>query len=142
MDLFSLTTAAVPLAVYMLIIGALNLRRRPYVQSGFADTILVGLAVSGMALVGPMDLFVPETAAYRFGWLLRLLLLALYMLVLLLVALSRRPRMVVYNVRFNDVRTAMAEVVRAFDDSSHWAGRSAYLPTRGLDFFVESERCP
>ena len=139
MDLFSLTTATVPLAAYMLIVGALHLRRRPCVQSGFADTMLLGMAVSGMILVGPLDFFVPETAAYRFGWFFRVLLLALYVLILLLVAISRRPRIVIYNARYRDLRTAIADVVNQLDSTAYWAGRSAYLPALGVDFFVDPE---
>jgi hypothetical protein len=139
MDLFSLITALVPMAVYLLVLGALHLRRRPYVQTGFADTMLLGMALSGMVLVGPLDLFIPETAAYRFGWFFRVLLVALYVLILLLVAISRRPRMVIYNVRFRDLRPAIEEVVSALDSSAHWSGRSAYLPASGVDFFIDPE---
>jgi hypothetical protein len=139
MDLFSLITATVPLAAYLLSLGALHLHRRPYVQSGFADTMLLGLAVSGMVLVGPLDLFVPATAAYRFGWFVRVLLLALYLLLLLLVAISRRPRIVIYNARYGDLRKPLADVVSQLDASAYWAGRSAYLPAQGVDFFVDPE---
>ncbi|GAG67324.1 unnamed protein product, partial [marine sediment metagenome] len=75
----------------------------------------------------------------RFGWFFRVLLLVLYLLVVLLVAISRRPRMVIYNACYRDVRTDIAKVVGALDASAYWAGRSAYLPTRGVDFFVDPE---
>lgn len=139
MDLFALAAALVPVAIYMLILGSMHFRGRPYVLSGFADTMLLGLAVSGMVLIGPLDLFVPELAAFHFGWFFRVLLIALYLLILLLVAISRRPRIVIHNAQFDELRSTIVDIVSQLDDSSFWAGRSAYLPKRGLDFYVDPE---
>ena len=92
MDPFHLCVALGPVAVYLLLIGAVNLLRRPFVVSGTRDAAAMGLAVSGLVIVGPVELFFPIEAAIRFGSLVWLLLVALYGLTLVLVLLTLRPR--------------------------------------------------
>ena len=138
-DLFTIVCALLPIAAYLLVIGSFQLRRRSTVISGFMDTLLLGFAVGGLAMIGPLDLFVPETAAYRFGSLLRVLLLVLYVLILLLVAMARRPRMVVLNASESHVMETLGELTRGMDDQTVWAGYAAHLPQRKLDLHVEFE---
>ena len=138
-DLFSVICAMLPIAAYLLIVGGLQLRRCSTVISGFADTLMLGFAIGGLAMVGPLDLFVPEIAAYRFGSALRLLLLVLYVLIVLLVAMARRPRMVVLNASESRVLETLRELTRELDDRTTWSGNAAYLPQRKLDLHVEFE---
>ena len=47
MDPFRLCLALGPVAIYLLLIGAINMFRRPFLVSGTRDTATLGLALSG-----------------------------------------------------------------------------------------------
>ncbi len=137
MTLLVIVWAVVPLAIYFLWIGCLQLRTGATVLSGFADTLCLGLGLSGLILVGPCELFLPEAAANRFGWFARVLVVVLYALTLVLVALVRRPRIVIYNVTRRQWQPALAEVLSSADAEAIQFGRSASLPTLGVDFSID-----
>ena len=67
MDSLHFCIAVVPLAVYLLMMGLLNLRRRPFVTTGARDAATLGIGVIGFVIAGPMELFFPEGAASQFG---------------------------------------------------------------------------
>ena len=82
----------------------------------------------GFATAGPLELFLPEAAAFRFGRLVWVLLLSLYCLVAALVILSLRPRIVIYNLSGEELRPALAAVVQKLDPQSRWVGETIDLP--------------
>ena len=98
MDPFSLCLAFGPLAIYLLLVGAINLSGRPFLVSGSRDMAAMGLAVSGLVMVGPVQLFYPLAASMRYGLLIWVFLVGLYVMVLVLVLLLVRPRLVIYNI--------------------------------------------
>jgi hypothetical protein len=97
-DPFRLAIALVPVAAYVLLLGVVNARRRPFLTSGGSDLTALGVALSGLMFVGPMELFRPEAATREFGNYIWLVLLLFYWLWLLLVVLVSRPRLVIYNI--------------------------------------------
>lgn len=132
--------ALVPLAIYLFLIGAINLATRPRVVSGALDTFALGLALAGFVLVGPLELFVPAATAFRLGGWIWLLLFACYLLTLILIVLIRRPRIVIYNVAAEDLRAALLDVVADMDEEVRWAGESVCLPNLGVQFYLEISR--
>jgi hypothetical protein len=106
--------------------------------SGARDSAALGLAVAGFVVAGPMELFFPEAAAVRFGSLVWGLLIAFYVLCLSLVVLLGRPRLVIYNATFDQVRPVLAEAAAAIDDQSRWAGESLYMPQLGVQLSIET----
>ena len=60
LDPFRLCVAVVPLALYLLLLGGLNLRRRPTVVSGGIDLAALACGIVGLAAIGPLELFLPE----------------------------------------------------------------------------------
>lgn len=136
-DPFRLCLALGPVAVYMVLVGAVNLFRRPLLVSGTRDTAALGLAVSGLILVGPIELFVPVEAVLAFGSKVWIFLILLYVLVLVLVLLMSRPRLVIYNVTIAELRPALADVAAAQDDDARWAGDSLVLPNLGVRLHME-----
>ena len=92
MDPLHVSIALGPLAVYFCLLGCLNLSRRPLITTGPRDTAALGVAISGLVLVGPMELFLPDAAAVEFGWKVWVLLLTLYGLGLTLIVLLMRIR--------------------------------------------------
>src|SRR5688572_189670 len=86
-----------PLATYLLVLGAINLSRRPLLTTGGRDAAALALALAGLAAAGPMELFMPERAAVYIGGWVWVLLLTVYFLAVVLLILSMRPRLIVYN---------------------------------------------
>lgn len=140
MDKLHLCIAITPLAIYLLWLARVNLRRRPTVISGFRDAFYLALAVSGFATAGPLELFLPETAAFRFGVWVWLLLIVLYCLVASLAILSLRPRIVAYNLSSDELRPALASAVQKLDPQARWVGDTVDMP--GVEIHLHHERSP
>ncbi len=139
-DALHLSIALGPLAVYLLLLGFINLSTRPFVTTGARDVGALGLAIAGLIVAGPMELFLPEAATHRFGGYVWLLLLAFYGLCLTLLVLLLRPRLVIYNVNPDQLRAVLAEVVTELDADARWAGDSLVLPKMGVQLHVELSR--
>lgn len=137
-DPLRLAIALVPLASYCLLIGIINARRRPYLTTGGADLAALGAALSGLVLVGPIELFRPEDASAEYGSYVWLFLLAFYWLSVWLTVLLARPRLVIYNISSEELRPILAETARAIDPEARWAGDSLSLPTQGVQLHLES----
>lgn len=137
-DPLRLSIALVPLAAYLLLLALVNLRRRPFLTSGGSDLAALGVALSGLAFVGPLELFRPEAATNEFGNFIWPVLLVFYWLWVLLVVLVVRPRLVVYNVSVEELHSVIAEAASRLDADSRWAGNSLALPNLGVYLHLES----
>jgi hypothetical protein len=137
-DPFRLSIALVPLAAYLLLLALVNLRRRPFLTTGGSDLAALGVALSGLAFVGPLELFRPEAATAEFGNYIWPIMLAFYWLWLLLAVLLARPRVVVYNVSTEELHPVLAEAASRLDPDSRWAGNSLVLPNLGVLLHLES----
>jgi hypothetical protein len=137
MDPLHLCIALGPLAVYFLVLGLLNLSRYPFLTTGARDLGALGVAVSGLAVAGPMELFFPETAAARFGGFAWVLLLAMYGLLVLLVCLLARPRLVIYNLGETELREVLARLLPQIDKHAQVTGDTLLLPTLGVQAHIE-----
>lgn len=138
MDTFSACLAFGPIAVYLIALGAINLAGRPLVVTGTRETISLGLALLGLAIVGPMQLFMPQQAASWFGQLVWLLLVSFYLLCLALAILLSRPRLVIYNVSHDDLRAALDDVARVLDADAAWAGKALSMPHAHVHLQLDS----
>lgn len=130
----ALWIALVPLGCYLLGLAWAHLRRRPLAVSGVFDGAVLAVAVSGLAVVGPLALLVPVTGGSPWSWPVLAFLFALCVAVCVLVS---RPRMVVYNITVEQFRPLVAEVVSSLDPKARWAGESAALPDRGFQLHIE-----
>jgi hypothetical protein len=137
MDPLHLTIALLPVATYFLVMGLINRTSRPFLTNGLRDALALAIAVSGFAMVGPLKLFIPETAISRFGVYVWFMLLALYCLGASLVALLIRPRLIFYNVTSRELRPYLASVVERIDNQARWAGDSLLLPGLGVHLHLE-----
>ncbi len=129
--------AAVPLASYLLLLGLINSRRRPFLTSGGCDVMALGVALSGLMFVGPIELFRPEAATQSFGNYIWLFLLCFYFLWLLLMMLLGRPRLVIYNISAEELHPLLAELAPKLDASARWAGNQLSLPTAGVQIHID-----
>jgi hypothetical protein len=120
-DPLHLAIAITPLGGYLLLLGVLRILPRPRVVSGVQDTVWVGIAISGLVVAGPFELFMPEAAALRFHGFVWLLLLGLYAMLVTLLALLMRPRVIIYNISADALRPVVSEVVGRLDRDARWA---------------------
>ncbi len=137
-DPLRLSIAVLPLVSYGLLLGIINARKKPFLTSGGADLATLGMALSGLMFVGPIELFRPEAAAAEFGSYVWLFLLVLYWLCIWLAILLARPRLVIYNISSEEIRPVLAEAARSVDPQARWAGDSLSLPTVGVQLHLES----
>jgi hypothetical protein len=137
-DPLRLAIALVPLAAYTLVLGLINLRRQPLVVSGGSDLCAVGIALSGLMFIGPMELFRPEAATIELGNYVWALLLALYLLVVLLAMLVARPRIVIYNIGPEELHPVLAQAASRLDAEARWAGNHLSLPRLGVQLHLDS----
>jgi len=136
LDPLHVALAIGPMAVYLLVLGLLNLSRRPLVITGGRDLFALGIALSGFVVIGPLDLFMPLAAATHFGVWIWPLLLGLYVLILLLIVLISRPRLVVYNVLPGEVRVILQRMIDRLNLPHTWAGNSLSLPNWGIELHM------
>ena len=161
MDPFRVCLALGPVAIYLVVLGLLNLSRRPLLVSGGRDAAALGLAAAGLVFVGPVELlfpdrFVPHVGAWsgllpalREGAFSGLLLLAshllpvafyvaAYGLTLAMIVLMLRPRLIVYNISLDQLRPILAETVEQIDPGVRWAGDSLTLPGAGVHLYIDN----
>jgi len=137
-DPFRLAIALVPVAAYVLLLGCINARRWPFLTSGGSDFSALGVALSGLMFVGPLELFRPEAATREFGNYIWLVLVLFYWLWLLLVVLVSRPRLVVYNISLEELRPVLADAASRLDPDARWAGNHLALPGLGVHLHLDS----
>jgi hypothetical protein len=137
-DPFRLAIALVPVGAYALVLAIINARRRPFVTSGGSDVTALGVALSGLMIVGPLELFRPEAATREFGNYIWVFLILFYWLCLLLVVLLARPRLVVYNISVEELRPVLAEAGSRIDPEARWAGNHLTLPKMGVQLHLDS----
>jgi len=134
MNTMPLSVAFIPMAIYLISLGIVHLRRRPRVISGTWDWVGIALAAIGLVVVGPLALVQPAAGAAKWSWPM---LLTLYGLIVALCVLAARPRMVIYNTTVQQLRPLVAEVAMGLDPLSRWAGESVALPSRGVQVHVD-----
>ncbi|MDA7950678.1 MAG: hypothetical protein MPJ24_04235 [Pirellulaceae bacterium] len=127
-----------PLALYLLFLGWANTRRKPFVLSGAIDTGLLGLALCGFVVIGPMRMFLPDLAAAQYGFYTWLMILSLYGLCLTSILLMSRPRIVIYNTSSEQVQQTLRELSQTLDPETRWAGTNLSMPTLGISLHLEN----
>ena len=112
-------------------------RRHPRIWSGTFDATALAAALIGLMIVGPMDLFLPNSSPLS-GPFLWLMMLSLYGLGVTLWNLLARPRLVIFNVKMEQLRPLLGELAARLDPESTAVGESYLLPQLGLQFHLES----
>lgn len=138
MDPLRFCIAVVPLGAYFLALAAVHLLRRPRLITGFRDGAALAIGLSGLAIVGPIELFFPREAAMVFGGYVWILLAALYGLAVLLILLADRPRLVIYDLSLDELRPLLARACERIDPTTRWAGQSLALPGAGVELRAEA----
>ena len=126
------------MAVYLLLLGVMNLGGRPFVTTGARDAAALGIGLAGFIIAEPMELFFPEGAASRFGGWVWLMLIVFYGLCVSLIVLLMRSRIVIYNISLEQLRPILTSVAMSLDKRSRWTGDSLLMPEQKVHLHVET----
>jgi hypothetical protein len=139
-DPFQLILFFGPVAIYLLLLGTINLSRRPLLISGGRDAAALALAMTGMMIVGPFELFLPQASVLRYGPYIWVMVLMFYGLSVAMGILVLHPRLIIYNISADKLRPILAEVVARLDGDARWAGDSLVLPNLEVQLSIDSFR--
>lgn len=129
MNAFHFAVAVLPLAAYFAVLALPHLFGKPWVVDGGRDRFALGAAAMGLALIGPLELFLPEPAAAVFGVYTRGMMAMLYLLFVTLTILYARPSMTIYNVDAAALRERIASVLTSLSADLTWVGDGFHSPT-------------
>ncbi len=112
---FATTIAFAPLIAYLLAFAIIRIGGFVWVTTGTRDVTAVLVAISGLIVIGPMELFFPNATAALLGGWVWIPLLLLYFLLACLVVINCRSKIVVYGRTLEEVYPAMIRAARAMD---------------------------
>jgi hypothetical protein len=139
-DYLRLSFGLIPLGVYLIVMGFLALRRRPTLLTSGQEALLLGFALMGFALIGPIELFFPTGAYAALGQWTWILLIALYGLLVLLFALQRQPGWTVLGLDSHGLRNLLGEILQKGDIEHAWLGNHLQISEWDLQAMIEPSR--
>ena len=139
-DYLRLSFGLIPLGVYLIVMGFLALRRRPTLLTSGQEALLLGFALMGFALIGPIELFFPTGAYAALGPWTWILLIALYGLLVLLFALQRQPGWTVLGLDSHGLRNLLGEILQKGDIEHAWLGNHLQISEWDLQAMIEPSR--
>ncbi|MFM8570992.1 MAG: hypothetical protein ACKOAU_05290 [Pirellula sp.] len=140
LDYLRLAIALIPLGVYLSVMGLLALRKKPTLMTTGQEALLLGFAVFGFALIGPIELFFPTRAYATLGDWAWLLLAALYSLFVLLFALQRSPGWTVLGLHCEGLQALLDRALCESSIEHTWMGNQLEIPAWELRAIVEPSR--
>lgn len=138
MQFLSPLTALGPLSIYLIFLGLVNLSSKTRLLTGRQDFIALSLGVSGLIVVGPMQLFLPQEAMIRFGSNAWYPLILLYLFCTMWLFLLNRPRLILYNLKKKDLFCFMEHIVRREKWTVHAHGNVMQITEIGIQFEIIS----
>ena len=139
MNVLSIPFALGPLAIYLVAIGLINVLPKPRLCSGTLDFAALCLGISGLVIVGPIQILLPHTAMLRFGDNAWSPMLFLYLFSATWLLIIRRPRLVIYNIRTGD---GFCDLIEKTLRRNHWtsqgAGNILQIEELGIQFEILS----
>lgn len=139
-DYLRLSLGLIPLGVYLIVMGFLAMRRRPTLLTSGQEALLLGFALMGFALIGPIELFFPTGAYAALGQWIWILLIALYGLLVLLFALQRQPGWTVLGLDSQGFRGVLSEILQQGDIEHAWLGNHLQISEWDLQAMIEPSR--
>lgn len=126
-----------PLALYFIALAAANSGRRSRIVTGQQDLTALALGLIGFVMSGPILLFLPVEALGFWGILTWPMLAVLYALMIVFVSSMFPPRLVVYNIQPEELRSTLASVAFELDQESRWCGNSLIIPGLSVQLYME-----
>ena len=111
MYFFSILTALIPLSFYLVFLGVINLSQKTRVLTGRQDLIALSFGVAGLLIVGPLHIFLPSAGMIRFGNHVWYPMVVLYLFGVLWLSMICRPRLVLYNLNYEDFSRILEYVI-------------------------------
>ena len=99
-----------PLAIYLIFLGLLNLGPSPKVFTGRLDRMYLYAGVSGLVIYGPIQILLPSNAVIRFGDHVWYPMMVLYFFGVLAISMVSRPQLVIYNLSYQDFSLLLSRV--------------------------------
>ncbi|OYP36567.1 hypothetical protein [Rhodopirellula sp. MGV] len=112
---FFLLIALFPLIAYLLLLAMIRLSGRVLVTTGGRDIAAISFAICGLIAIGPGELFFPKAAAGAFGPWVWVALITFYALIVTLIAMTSRPRLVVYGRTPEQILEPLLAAAREMD---------------------------
>lgn len=140
LDYLRLALGLIPLGLYLMVMGLLALRGRPTILTTGQETLLIGFALSGFVLIGPIELFFPTGAYAALGLWVWLLLVALYFLVVLLIALQRAPGWTIVGMDAEEFRAFFESVLQEGSVDCKWMGNQLQIDKWDVRAIAEPSR--
>ena len=138
MPFLSPVTALGPLGIYLVFLGVVNLSSKPRLLTGRQDFSALSLGISGLVIVGPMQVLLPETAMIRFGNNAWYPMVLLYLFCTTWLLLLSRPRLILYNLTKNEFLNLMENILSRNNWSVHWHGNVVQISEIGIQFEIIS----
>ena len=129
-----------PLALYFIALAAANSGQRSRIVTGQQDLTALALGLIGFVMAGPIMLFLPVEALGFWGILTWLMLAVLYALMIVFVGSMFPPRLIVYNIQPEELRSILASVAFDLDQESKWCGNSLIIPGLSVQLYIEKNR--
>lgn len=127
-----------PLALYCGFLAWAHGGVRSRAVSGPVDLFFLFFGLSGLFFVGPAHALVPIDALIDKGGLAWVLMMLLYFLFALLLGLTRRFRLTVYNISLEGVRRRLHEYTDRYSIAMETAGDVFHFPANGVTLFLEA----
>ena len=140
LDYLRLALGLIPLGIYLLVMGCLALKKTPTLLTSGQEALLVGFALSGFALIGPIELFFPTGAHANLGQWVWLLLMALYFLIVLLFALQRSPSWTMLGLSCKQLQLLIDQALIDQSIEHSWLGNQLEIPQWSVRAIVEPSR--
>ena len=136
MHFLSPLTALAPLGVYLFFLGIINLSSKTRVLTGRQDFIALSLGISGLIIVGPMQVLLPQAGMIRFGNSVWYPMAILYLFGTTWLLLLSRPRLILYNLGQDKFSELMESVVDREKWSVRWHGNILQINEIEIQFEI------
>lgn len=136
-DYARLAIGLAPLGIAFGVIAILHLRSKPTVVTSGQEVLLLGFAVSGFAMIGPMELFFPTSSYAALGEWVWVLLAALYFLFVLLVSLLSRSSLTVVGLSPDRLQDSLVTALATEEIEGKWLGKQLDIPDLGVRGIIE-----
>ena len=139
---FTLLLALTPLIAYLLVLSLVRISGRALVTTGGRDMAALAIAIIGFLAVGPAELFFPTGAAIVFGPYVWIFLAVFYALCVSLLALTAKPKLVIYGRTQEEIFTPLLTAAQRLDASASGDAekRQIRLPTLGVHLRIDGYR--
>ena len=138
MSFFSPATALIPLAIYLIYLGLVNLSPKPQIFTGTVDSAALSIGVSGLVVAGPMQLLLPHVAMVRFGDNVWYPMVLLYLFSVTWLLLLSRQRLIVYNIQTDVFQRLLETVIDHNSWSAHQSENILRITEIGVDLEILS----